>query len=163
MGIIIRQSIKGTIVNYAGTLIGFFTTFFVLTRFLSTEEIGLARVLIDASILLMSIAQLGSSSAIVRFYPSFKNRTDDNGFFFWTLIVPLFGFLLCGTLFCFFRETVVGFFEEKFPETIIKINPTTNAIQTISIFLLLVYLSSSVFMLKISIVVILYPSYIYIS
>ena len=115
MGIIIRQSIKGTIVNYAGTLIGFFTTFFVLTRFLSTEEIGLARVLIDASILLMSIAQLGSSSAIVRFYPYFKNRTDDNGFFFWTLIVPLFGFLLCGTLFCFFRETVVGFFEEKSP------------------------------------------------
>lgn len=115
MGIIIRQSIKGTIVNYAGTLIGFVTTFFVLTRFLSTEEIGLARVIIDASILLMSLAQLGSSSSIVRFYPYFKNRTDDNGFFFWTLLVPLFGFALCATLFCIFRESVVGFFEEKSP------------------------------------------------
>lgn len=115
MGIIIRQSIKGTIVNYAGTLIGFITTFFVLTRFLSTEEIGLARVIIDASILLMSLAQLGSSSSIVRFYPYFKSRTDDNGFFFWTLLVPLFGFVLCATLFCVFREPIAGFFEEKSP------------------------------------------------
>ena len=115
MGIIIRQSIKGTIVNYAGTLIGFVTTFFVLTRFLSTEEIGLVRVLIDASILFMSIAQLGTSSSIVRFYPYFKNKNDDNGFFFWTLIVPLVGFLFCASLFWIFRESIIGFFEEKSP------------------------------------------------
>ena len=40
MGIIIRQSIKGTIANYIGIAIGFVTTFFVLTKYLSTEEVG---------------------------------------------------------------------------------------------------------------------------
>ncbi|MCB9071752.1 MAG: oligosaccharide flippase family protein [Prevotellaceae bacterium] len=73
MGIIIRQSIKGTIVNYVGIAIGFFTTFFVLTRFLTAEEIGLTRVLIDAAVLLSGLAQLGTSSSVIRYYPYFKN------------------------------------------------------------------------------------------
>lgn len=49
MGIIIRQSVKGTAVSYVGIAIGFFTTFFVLTNFLTAEEIGLTRVLVDAA------------------------------------------------------------------------------------------------------------------
>ena len=69
MGIIIRQSIKGTIVNYIGVLIGIFTTFFVLTDLLKPEEIGLTRVLIDAGMLFAGLAQLGTSSSIIRFFP----------------------------------------------------------------------------------------------
>ena len=69
MGIIARQSIKGTIVTYLGVFVGFLTTFFVLTRFLTTEEIGLARVLIDTGTLFIGLAQLGTSSSIIRFFP----------------------------------------------------------------------------------------------
>ena len=97
MGIIARQSIKGTIVTYLGVAIGFITTFFVLTRFLSAEEIGLARVLVDAATLFIGLAQLGTSSSIIRFYPYFKDKEQgDHGFFFWTLCVPFIGFLLLG-------------------------------------------------------------------
>ena len=100
MGIIIRQSIKGTIVNYVGIAIGFFTTFFVLTRFLTAEEIGLTRVLIEAATLIAGLAQLGTNSSIVRFYPYFKDEAHkDHGFFFWSLAVPLVGFLVVGTLY----------------------------------------------------------------
>ena len=76
MGIIAKQSIKGTIVTYIGVAIGFFTTFFVLTRFLTAEEIGLSRVLIDAATLFIGLAQLGSSSSIIRFYPYFKDKNN---------------------------------------------------------------------------------------
>ena len=31
MGVIIRQSLKGTVANYIGIAIGFFATFFILT------------------------------------------------------------------------------------------------------------------------------------
>ena len=68
MGIIAKQSIQGTIVTYLGVAVGFVTTFFVLTRFLSAEEIGLARVLVDAATLFIGLAQLGTSSSIIRFY-----------------------------------------------------------------------------------------------
>ncbi len=95
MGIVIKQSIKGTIVNYVGIAIGFITTFFIVTKYLTQEEIGLTRVMIDAAILFASFAQLGTSSSIIRFFPYFKDENESHhGFFFWTLIVPIVGFLL---------------------------------------------------------------------
>ena len=74
MGVIAKQSIKGTIVTYIGVAVGFFTTFFVITRFLQAEDIGLARVLIDAATLFIGLAQLGTNSSIIRFFPYFKDR-----------------------------------------------------------------------------------------
>ena len=78
MGIIAKQSIQGTIVTYLGVAVGFVTTFFVLTRFLSAEEIGLSRVLIDAATLFIGLAQLGTSSSIIRFYPHFKSKGEEH-------------------------------------------------------------------------------------
>ena len=105
MGIIAKQSIQGTIVTYLGVAVGFVTTFFVLTRFLSAEEIGLARVLVDAATLFIGLAQLGTSASIIRFYPHFKNqeqgekKREEHGFFFWTILIPLVGFVLLGILY----------------------------------------------------------------
>ena len=95
MGVVIKQSIRGTIVNYLGIAVGFVTTFFIITKYLTQEEIGLSRVLIDAAILFASFAQLGTSSSIIRFFPYFKDESGKHhGFFFWTLVVPVFGFLI---------------------------------------------------------------------
>lgn len=95
MGVVIKQSIRGTLVNYIGIAIGFLTTFFVMTAYLTQEEIGLTRVMIDAAILFSSFAQLGTSSSIIRFFPFFKDdQNKHHGFFFWTLVVPLVGFLV---------------------------------------------------------------------
>jgi hypothetical protein len=38
MGIVIRQNIKGTIVNYAGAFIGFLSTFFIVTQSAQEKE-----------------------------------------------------------------------------------------------------------------------------
>jgi O-antigen/teichoic acid export membrane protein len=116
MGIIARQSIKGTIVTYLGVAIGFITTFFVLTRFLSAEEIGLARVLVDAATLFIGLAQLGTSSSIIRFYPYFKDKEQgDHGFFFWTLCVPFIGFLLFSLIYWACSVPLCQWFSEKSP------------------------------------------------
>ena len=121
MGIIAKQSIQGTIVTYLGVAVGFVTTFFVLTRFLSAEEIGLARVLIDASTLFIGLAQLGTSSSIIRFYPHFRNTEqgdksqDEHGFFFWTLAVPLVGFAIFTSIYCACYTPLSQWFGEKSP------------------------------------------------
>ncbi len=116
MGIIIRQSIKGTIVNYIGVLIGIFTTFVVLTDVLKPEEIGLTRILIDVGMLFAGLAQLGTGSSIIRFFPYFKNfEKKHNGFFFWTLVIPLIGFLLFLILFFVLKEPICNFFGDKSP------------------------------------------------
>ena len=117
MGIIARQSLRGTIATYTGVAIGFVTTFFVLTRFLTSEEIGLVRVLIDSATLLVGLAQLGSTSAIVRFFPYFKDKdnTRHHGFFFWTLVIPLAGFVCFALVFWLCRIPVAQWFGEKSP------------------------------------------------
>lgn len=118
MGIIARQSIRGTIVTYVGVFVGFLTTFFVLTRFLTTEEIGLARVLIDTATLFIGLAGLGTTSSIIRFYPYFKTSDADsssNGFFFWTIVIPFVGFLLFSLIYWAAHVPIANLFEEKSP------------------------------------------------
>lgn len=126
MGVIAKQSIRGTIVTYLGIAVGVVTTFFVLTRFLTTEEIGLARVLIDAATLFIGLAQLGTNASIIRFYPYFlapkghdclkeKDSEEDHGFFFWALVVPFIGFLIFTIIYWACRVPLGEWFGDKSP------------------------------------------------
>lgn len=118
MGIIAKQSMRGTIVTYIGVAIGFVTTFFVLTRFLTSEEIGLSRVLIDAAMLFIGLAQLGTSSSTLRFFPYFQEDNQNksyHGFFLITLAVPLVGFALFTLIYLACRQPIEAFFGEKSP------------------------------------------------
>jgi len=114
MGVIIRQSVKGTIVNYIGTAIGMVTLFFVIPKFIKPEEFGLIRTFVAAGVLFVSLAQIGTNSSILRFFPYFKNsEKNDHGFFFWTLIIPFVGFLIYLSLFLIFKNFIADFYTEK--------------------------------------------------
>ena len=115
MGVIAKQSIRGTIVTYLGIAVGVVTTFFVLTRFLTTEELGLTRVLIDAAVLFIGLAQLGTNSSIIRFYPYFQDGKNDHGFFFWALVVPFFGFCIFAVIYWACRVPLGAWFGDKSP------------------------------------------------
>lgn len=115
MGIVIRQSIKGTFVNYVGAFIGFLTTMFVVTKFLKPEEIGLTKVIYEVSFLFASLAQLGTSASAMRFFPYFRDpEKNNNGFFFYLLLMPSVGTVI----FLFFILSVpgsyYGFFYSQF-------------------------------------------------
>ena len=120
MGVIARQSIKGALANYLGVAIGFVITFFVLTRYLTEEEVGLTRVMVDAAMLFSSLAQLGTAASVVRFFPHFKSpRADDgrehHGIFGLSLLVPLAGFMLFALVFIIFHDPLVTLYSEKSP------------------------------------------------
>lgn len=114
MGIVVRQSIKGTLMNYVGVAVGFITTFFVMTKHLTQEEVGLTRVMADAAILLSGLGALGTNTSALRYYPYFRDaQSRDHGFFGWTLIVPAVGFTLFTVLFFIFKDWIVEMFSEK--------------------------------------------------
>ena len=138
MGVIAKQSIRGTIVTYLGIAVGVASTFFVLTRFLTTEEIGLTRVLIDAATLFIGLAQLGTNASIIRFYPYFtsirpkdgltvkrsicetvylseRRSDDDHGFFFWALTIPFIGFVLFAIVYWACHVPLGAWFGDKSP------------------------------------------------
>ena len=111
MGIVARQSIKGTIATYIGVVVGIVTTFFIQTKALQPEQIGLIDILLQCSLLFGGLAQLGTNSSAMRYYPFFKDEEHrDHGFFGWTLLVPLIGFSIFLLAFSLFKGSIVSFF-----------------------------------------------------
>ncbi len=115
MGVIARQSIKGALANYLGVAIGFVTTFFIVTRYLTTEEVGLTRVMVDAAMLFSSLSALGVNSSLVKFFPHFKDGRSYHGIFGLSLLLPLAGFLLFALAFLIFREPILGMYSKNSP------------------------------------------------
>lgn len=114
MGIIIRQSVKATIINYIGTIIGFITTIFVVTKFLKPEEIGLTKVIYEVAALVAGFAQLGTSASAMRFFPYFKDpNNNNNGFFFYLIVTPCIGFVIFISIFLLLRESITLFFTKN--------------------------------------------------
>lgn len=111
MGIVIRQSIKATAVNYAGAFIGFLIQMFIMVKFLPKEVYGLISVLLNAALMFCSFAQLGAGSSAIRFFPYFKDREkNNNGFFFYLVMVPLIGTCLFGALFLVLKGPIADYF-----------------------------------------------------
>lgn len=117
MGIVIRQSIKSTLLNYIGVLLGVFVQFFVVTRFLDPSVIGLTKVFYELALLLAGLALLGTTSSAMRFFPYFRNKeNDDNGFLFYLLLVPTAGIFIVGVLYLLLKTPILSYFSAKSPE-----------------------------------------------
>ncbi|GHT17072.1 hypothetical protein AGMMS4956_20380 [Bacteroidia bacterium] len=114
MGVIIRQSIKGTIVTYAGAFLGFVTTMFVITKYLTPEDVGLTRVLLEIGMLFSGLSMLGTSASMFRFFPYFKDKSKNhNGFFFYIVCIPFIGCLLFVAVYLIARQPITAFFVTK--------------------------------------------------
>ena len=95
MGIIVNQSVKGTIYVYLGVILGFITTGIFLPRLFSTDEVGLLKILVAYSSLIASFGTLGINGVTFRLFPFFKDDTNKNhGYLANVLLVGLVGFLL---------------------------------------------------------------------
>jgi len=114
MGIVKKQVYKNTIVSYAGMIIGFVNLILLYPRFLTTEEIGLFKLLISLSVLYSLIASMGVPSTIVRFFPFFKteDRTH-NGFPGFTGLLALLGFVASTLVFFIFKPVIISSFIQK--------------------------------------------------
>lgn len=108
MGVIKRQSIKGTIYSYIGTVIGFITAGLLFPRFLSTEQIGLLTLLASYSTLFSVFASFGFTSVVIRLFPYFRDESKQHhGFFFLTVAVTALGYLLSIFLFLLLKPLII--------------------------------------------------------
>jgi O-antigen/teichoic acid export membrane protein len=88
MGVIRRQGIKHSIVNYFGVLIGAFSTFYIYQLSDVTWDFyGLAQGIVGMAMLLLPFATLGITTLIIRFFPDFEEKNNHhNGFLSFLLI-----------------------------------------------------------------------------
>jgi O-antigen/teichoic acid export membrane protein len=116
MGIVIRQSVQGTIVNYFGAVLGAILVLFVYPLCLTPEMIGLTRLMTEAAVLFSFIAQAGMPSAMIRYFPSFRDeKTGHHHFFFWTMTIPFAGFVLVSIAAILFKTPILNYFATNSP------------------------------------------------
>ncbi len=120
--VLAKESFRASILTYIGAGLGFLTTFFIVTKFLRPEEIGLINLLQTLATLLASLAMLGLTTSISRFFPYFrsaepKGRLVHNGFTFYVLKVALLGLgitlaIVC-PLFVLVKERILELFQGR--------------------------------------------------
>lgn len=74
MGIIIRQSIKSSVVNLVGIIIAGCSALFIYPLY--SEAYGLIQFLLSTAFVCVPLASLGIGPSLIKFFPRFK--TDDN-------------------------------------------------------------------------------------
>jgi len=114
MGVVEKQSIKGSVIIYAGIILGFINTGLVFPKILSTEQIGLVNILISYSTILGQFGNLGFTNTIIKFFPYFKNKDKyHNGFLKIITLVSFVGFLISLLLFFSIKSFLVKTGTEK--------------------------------------------------
>jgi len=118
MGLIARQTLKASVVNYAGVAVGFINVLFIMTLVFTEKEIGIIKMLTENMVLLAGFSMLGITTSMFRYHPHFKNDPSGkmHGFDFWSILVPFVGFLaLCLTV-ILSKGLIITYFDEKASE-----------------------------------------------
>ena len=89
MGIVFKQSMSNTITTYLGFGIAAINTLFLYTNFLTDEYYGLVTVILSTSAILMPVLAFGVPNTLVKYYSSFNDPEDSEGFHTLMLLLPL--------------------------------------------------------------------------
>lgn len=115
MGIILKQSLRNTLVTYLGFGIGALNTLFLATRFLTPEYYGLVNVILSVSAVLMPLLAFGVPNTLVKFYSNFKEVKEADGFLTLMLLLPLCLIIPTGLISFAAYESIGNFLSRENP------------------------------------------------
>nr|MBA2423197.1 oligosaccharide flippase family protein [Chitinophagales bacterium] len=114
MGIVKRQSVQSSVITYIGVAIGYVNLILLFPKFLTPEQLGLTRLLLSVATIFSQFSLLGTSVSILRFFPYLEDRKSrHHGFFSFTILVSLTGFIIFTLLFIILRGPITDIFQEK--------------------------------------------------
>ncbi len=114
MGIIQRQGLKKSLVQYVGVLIGAFSTFFIFP--LAVPQYGLLRFLIATASLILPLVNLGTNTGILRFFPEFRHaEKGHHGFLSLLFLVISLGFTLLCLLVWVGKPWILSYYADRDP------------------------------------------------
>lgn len=109
MGIVQRQTLKGTVWSYLGVILGFVNMVLLSPMIFTTGEIGVLQVLVSFATIMAQFSSLGFTNVINRLFPYFRDpKEKHNGFLALAMVVTVAGFIL-GVIFLKFY---LPFFEK---------------------------------------------------
>lgn len=110
MGVIKRQSLKNSIVNYLAVGIGAVSTILVYPL-IPQEDLGMIKFVADTAAVFIPFAQFGLGQATIRFFPQFRDEKSGHRGFLFLMLVPitLFSVLVCASIYIF-QDAIGSFF-----------------------------------------------------
>jgi len=116
MGIVKRDGFKLALISWAGIALGCVNKLILFPKYLEAEEVGLAVVLINISVLFAQVASMGAGPLILKFFPYFNNDLHKHhGFLSWVFKLATWGSLITILFFIVFKAPITNFFAEKSP------------------------------------------------
>lgn len=116
MGIVKRDGLKLAVISWFGIGLGYLNKLILFPKFLETDEVGLANVLVNISILFAQFASVGSIGLILKFFPYFNNHEQKHhGFLTWIFKLSTYGSLATILIFMVFKTPISNFFSQKSP------------------------------------------------
>jgi O-antigen/teichoic acid export membrane protein len=113
MGIIQKQGIANTIISYLGIAIGFVNIIYIQPQLLTSEEVGLLRILFSFSATIAMFLPLGIGNITIKYFPYFKNNENGhNGFLGLIILFTFIGALLIGLVLVILKSTFVAFYSK---------------------------------------------------
>ena len=114
LGIIVKQSIKGTIYIYLGVLLGFITTAILFPNIYKPAQVGLLKIIVAYATLIAQFGTLGINGVTIILFPIFRsNDKKHHGFLPFALAIGLIGFLISAILLLIFKPLLVQMSLEK--------------------------------------------------
>ena len=108
MGVIIKESVRSTIISYLGVVIAFVSAALIMPKLLSPKEIGLIRVVLAVSGTFAGIFSLGVSQLIFRTFNEYRDK-NLNGYFTLILMISILGSLLSLPFFLYSNDELFSF------------------------------------------------------
>ena len=107
MGIVIKQSIKNTIITFIGFGIGAINVMYMYPVFLGKEYLGLTNYILSAANILYPILSFGIQNTLIKFFNE-NNKTEEDlsRYFTYILLLPLFVIIPFFCLFFYFYENI---------------------------------------------------------
>ena len=116
MGIIIRQSAISTVLTYAGVAIGYVNVLILYPKYMSPDEVGLARLIQDAAMLMVPFAQLGIGQLTIRYFPEYNVKKHYGEFVSLVFGLLVISLILFSALFLLFKTEIGSYFMQHSPE-----------------------------------------------
>ncbi|MBB1193417.1 lipopolysaccharide biosynthesis protein [Flavobacterium sp. SOK18b] len=89
MGIVLNQSLKNTIITYAGFGIGAVNTLYLYPIFLGATYYALANYILSVANVIMPLFAIGMQNTLVKFYSQYKTDEEKAQFLSFTVLFPL--------------------------------------------------------------------------
>lgn len=128
MGVIRKQSTISTIYSYIGVVIGFITSALIMPKVLSTDQIGLLKLIVAITGVFSGVFSLGVHQLLLRSFPKFEGQKEKrNKLFIFSFKTVLVGAIV-GIPFYYF-----------FSSDLLNLNVQTTGFDKGLIFVILIY------------------------